>query len=87
MVYAVFNLHHPSLPCAQSVPGRVNVRIEVLLCGLASADAVARVIIGEDVAVDASAEADVEAAHLAEVHCISMREQNSKPEEREREAA
>lgn len=65
------------------MPGRVNVRIEVLLRGLASADAVARVIIGEDVAVDASAEADVEAAHLAEVHCVSMGEQNGEPEDRE----
>lgn len=65
------------------MPGRVNVCIEVLLCGLASADAVARVIIGEDVAVDASAEADVEAAHLAEVHRIPMGEQNGEPEETE----
>lgn len=72
---------HYTLPCAQSVPGGVNVRIEVLLSGLASADAVARVIIGEDVAVDASAEADVEAAHLAEVHCISVGEQNGEPED------
>lgn len=65
------------------MPGRVDVCVEVLLRGLASADAVARVIIGEDVAVDASAEADVEAAHLPEVHCISMGEQNCESEETE----
>lgn len=65
------------------MPGRVDVCVEVLLRGLASADAVARVIIGEDVAVDASAEADVEAAHLPEVHCISMGEQNRESAETE----
>lgn len=65
------------------MPGRVNVCVEVLLRGLASADAVARVIVGEDVAVDASAEADVEAAHLPEVHCVSMGEQYRESEETE----
>lgn len=65
------------------MPGRVDVCVEVLLRGLASADAVARVIVGEDVTVDASAKADVEAAHLPQVHCVSMGEQNRESEETE----
>lgn len=43
------------LPGAQGVPGRINISIKVLLRGLASANTVARVIIGKDVAVDACA--------------------------------
>lgn len=60
------------------MPGRIYVCIEVLLSGLASADTVARVIIGKDVAVDASAKADVETAHLPEVNCITMGEEHRK---------
>lgn len=58
------------------MPGCIYVCIEVLLGGLASADTVARVIIGKDVAVDASAKADVETAHLPEVNCITMGEEH-----------
>lgn len=43
------------LPGAQGVPGRINISIKVLLRGLASANAIAWVIIGKDVAVDARA--------------------------------
>lgn len=64
------------LPGTQGVPGRVNIGIEVFLRGLASANAVAWVIVGKDVAVDARAEADVEAAHLAQVYCVAMGKQH-----------
>lgn len=43
------------LPGPQGVPGRINISIKVLLRGLASANAIAWVIIGKDVAVDACA--------------------------------
>ena len=62
------------------MPSSIYVCIEILLCGLAGADAVTRVVVGEDVAVDASAEADVEATHLAEVDRIAVGEEYSKSE-------
>lgn len=68
------------IPCAQSVPGRIYVCIEVLLSGLASTDAIAWVVVRKDVAVDASAKADVETAHLAEVDRITMGEEHCKSE-------
>lgn len=71
-------LHH-HIPCTQGVPGSIYVCIQILLGGLAGADAIARVIIREDVAVDASAEANVETAHLAEVNCIAVGEKHRKP--------
>lgn len=43
------------LPGAQGVPGSINVSIKVLLRRLASANTVARVIIGEYITVDACA--------------------------------
>lgn len=69
--------HH--IPRAQGVPGGVYVCIQILLRGLAGADAIARVVVGEDVAVDASAKADVEAAHLAEVDSVAVGEKHCKP--------
>ena len=65
----------PGSPGAQSLPRGVDVGVEVLLGGLAGADAVAGVVVGEDVAVDAGAQADVEAAHLAQVHRVAVREE------------
>lgn len=41
-----------AIPGAQRLPRGVDVGVEVLLRGLARADAVARVVVGEDVAVD-----------------------------------
>ena len=61
-----------SSPGAQGLPGSINVGVEVLLRGPARADAIARVVIGEDVTVDACAQANVETAHLAQVHRIAM---------------
>lgn len=66
-------LYH-NIPCAQGVPGRIYVCVEVLLSGLASADTVAWVVVGKDVAVDASAKANVETAHLAQVDCVTVGE-------------
>lgn len=43
------------LPGAQGVPGCIDISVKVLLRRLASADAVARVIVGKNVAVDAGA--------------------------------
>lgn len=54
------------------MPGSIDVSIKVLLRWLASANAVARVVIGEDVAVDACPQADVEAAHLTQIYCITV---------------
>lgn len=68
-------------PGAQGLPGGINVSVEVFLGGFARAHAVTRVVIGEDVAVDACAQADVEAAHLAQVHCVAVREENCVPGE------
>ena len=68
-------------PGAQRLPRGVDVGVEVLLGGLAGADAVAGVVVGEDVAVDARAQADVEAAHLAQVHRVAVREENCVPGE------
>lgn len=62
------------------MPSSIYVCIEVLLSGLASADAVSWVVVGKDVAVDAGAETDVETAHLAQVHRITMGEKHCKPE-------
>ena len=61
------------------MPGGVDVGVEVLLGGLAGAHAVARVVVGEDVAVDPGPQADVEAAHLAQVHRVAVGEQHCKP--------
>lgn len=60
------------------MPGSIYVCIEVLLGGLAGADAVAWVVVGKDVAVDSSAEADVETTHLAKVDSVAMGEENCK---------
>lgn len=62
------------------MPGSIDVCVEILFRGLSGADAVSRVVVGEDVAVDASAEADVETTHLAQVDRISMREKHCEPE-------
>ena len=75
-------LYH-NIPRAQGVPGGVYVCVQVLLGGLASADAVAWVVVGEDVAVDASPEADVEAAHLAEVDRVPVGEEHGESERRD----
>lgn len=66
-------------PGAQGLPGSINVSIEILLRGPAGADPVAGVVVGEDVAADACAQANIEAAHLAQVHRIAMREENCVP--------
>lgn len=60
------------------MPGSIYVRVEVLLRGFAWADAVARVVVGKDVAVDSSAEANVETTHLAKVDGVAMREEHCK---------
>ena len=72
------------LPGAQGVPGCIDISVKVLLRRLASADTVARVIVRKNVAVDAGAQADVKAAHLAQVDCITVGKQDRKPEEEER---
>lgn len=61
------------------MPGSVYVCIQILLRGFSCADPIAGVIIGEDVAVDASAQADVEAAHLTEIHSVTMGKEHSVP--------
>lgn len=70
------SLIYRDIPCAQSVPGSIYVCVEVLLGGFARADAVARVVVGKDVAVDSSAEANVETTHLAKVDGVAMGEEH-----------
>lgn len=60
------------------MPGSIYVCIEVLLGGFAGANAIARVVVGKDVAVDSSPEADVEATHLAKVDSVAMGEEHCK---------
>lgn len=83
--YTNFNFHlfSQNIPCTQSVPGSIYVCVEVLLSWLASADAIAWVVVRKDVAVDSVAEANVETAHLAKVNSVSMREQHCKSERRQ----
>lgn len=69
----------PRSPRPQRLPRGVNVGVEVPLRGLARAHAVARVVVGEDVAVDAGAQPDVEAAHLPQVHGVAVREEHRVP--------
>lgn len=64
------------------MPGSIYVCVEVLLSRLASANAIAWVVVRKDVAVDSGAKADVETAHLAEVNSITMGEQHCKSERR-----
>ncbi len=59
----------------QHLPGRFDVRVQVLLGRFPGTDPVTRVVIGEHVAVDPGAEADVEAAHLAQIHGVPVGEQ------------
>lgn len=65
--------HHSLVP--QDLPGRLDVCVQVLLRGFPTADPVARVIVGEHVAVDPGAEADVETAHLAQIHGVAVGKQ------------
>lgn len=59
----------------QDLPSRLDVCVQVLLRGLPTADPVARVIVGEHVAVDPGAEADVKTAHLAQIHGVAVGKQ------------
>lgn len=61
---------------AERVPRGVDVRVEVLLGRLAARDPVSRVIVAEYVAVDARAEPEVEARHLAEVDRVAVGEED-----------
>lgn len=65
------------------MPGSVYVRVQVFLGGLACADSITWVVVGEDVAADTATEADVEAAHLAQVNCVAMGEKDGKSEKRQ----
>lgn len=61
--------------CPEHLPGRLDVSVQVLLGRFPGAHAIPGVVVGEDVTVDAGAEADVEAAHLPEVHGVPVREE------------
>lgn len=60
---------------SEHLPGRFNISIQVLLGRLPGADPITRVIVREHVAVDPGSKADVEAAHLAQIHGVPVREQ------------
>ena len=57
---------------AHGVPRRLDVRVQVLLARLAARHPVAAVVVAEDVAVDPGAQSEVEAAHLAQVHGVTV---------------
>lgn len=57
------------------MPSGIYVRIQVPLARLAVANAIAGIVVTEDVAVDAHAQAQIKAAHLAQVHGVPVREQ------------
>ena len=59
-------------PGAQGVPGGLDVSVQILLGGFPLGHAVAAVVVAEDVAVDPGTEAEVEGAHLPEVHGIAV---------------
>lgn len=61
------------------MPGGVNVSVEIFLRRFASAGAIAGVVVAEDIAVDALAESDKEAGHLAQINSVSVRKKQSKP--------
>ena len=58
--------------CPHRVPRPLDIRVQILLRRLPLGHPVAAVVVAEDVAVDAGAEAQVEAAHLAEVHRVAV---------------
>lgn len=62
------------------MPGGINVSIKILLWRLASANAVAWVIVREYIAVDARAQANVEAAHLTKIDRVAVWKQHGEPE-------
>lgn len=59
----------------QNLPGRLDISVQVLLGRFPGTDPITRVIIGEHIAVDPGPEADVEAAHLAQIHGVPVGEQ------------
>jgi hypothetical protein len=65
-----------SAPSSKRLPGSIDVGVQILLRRLARADPVARVVVAEDVAVDPGAEPQIEAAHLAQVDGVSVREED-----------
>lgn len=69
----------PCSPGAQGLPSGIHIGVEVLFRGLPRADAVARVVVGKDVAADPGTQADVETAHLAQVDGIAVGEQDREP--------
>lgn len=63
-------------PSSEGLPGSIDVSVQILLRGLARADPIAWVVVTEDVAVDPGAQPQVEAAHLAQVDGVAVREQD-----------
>lgn len=68
-------LRTDSVSRAQRMPGGIDVGVHILLGRFAGAGTVARVIVAEDVAVNALAESDEEAGHLAEIDGVAVREE------------
>lgn len=62
----------------QCMPSSIDIRVKILFAWFSSAHAVARVVVAEDVAVNALAETDEKAGHLAQVNSVSVRKENSK---------
>lgn len=68
-------LRTDSVSRAQRMPGGIDVGVHIFLGRFAGAGTVARVIVAEDVAVNALAESDEEAGHLAEIDGVAVREE------------
>lgn len=57
------------------MPRSLNVCVQILLGWLTATHSVTRVVVAEDVAVDARSEPQVEAAHLTQIHSVAVGEE------------
>lgn len=68
--------HVHTVPLSEQVPSGLNVGINVRFAGPTSTLAVPGVVVAEDVAVQKTSQANVEARHLPEVDSVAVREKN-----------
>lgn len=71
--YDIFGAYAVAGP--KRLPGGVYVRVQITFARLTVADAVTGIIVAEYVTVDPHAQAQIEAAHLAQIHGVTVREQ------------
>ena len=66
-------------PGPEGVPGGLDVGVQVLFARLPRRGAVTAVVVTENVAVDPAPQAEVEAAHLAQVDGVAVRMEDGEP--------